>query len=217
MAEEEPQKKNEPDKPKQDPIAAKTEIIPDERIDRIVEANEALQEKVASLEKKSQQTVVPGSVNTWDTVSDRDLEYVITHQAEYPDHAQAALSEIRKRDKSAITTQLSVDLGTQGFVSENKEAFDINTPMGKEVAKILKQNRAQPEVLSDVVELAKYRTGANKKGNEERKQVVDALKSADTHTPGADSLQAPSVPSFMDMPKEDFEDEAQKVRMKTFK
>ncbi len=193
------------------------EIIDPQRIEQIARTNEELQQKVSELEKKTQASQTQGPTKGWDTVSDRDLEYVIAHPSEYPEHAQGALSELRKRDRESVKAELSTELGTSDFMSKNKEAFDPNTPLGKEVQKILSQNRKQPEVLADVIELAQHRLGNSKTKQEGRKEVLDALKAAGAHTPGAEGITTPSAPSFMDMPKADFENEVQKVKMKAFK
>lgn len=202
----------EPVKPAEQP----SKIISDERIDQVMQANEQLQQRVDELEKKpaqSQSTQTRG----WDQVSERDLEYIVTHPTEYPDHTQGALSELRKRDRESIRTELSGEIGTQTFMTSNKEAFDPNTPLGKEVTKILKQNRTQPDVLSDVIELAKHRIEGGTKGKDARKQVVDALKASDAHAPGSETITTEPKPSFMDMPKADFEKALENIKMKTFK
>ena len=194
----------------------KQPIIDEERINSVLQANEQLQQRVTELEKKPTQSP---SIQTrgWDQVSERDLEYIVTHPNDYPDHTQGALSELRKRDRESIRTELSGEIGTQTFMTSHKEAFDQNTPLGQEVTKILKQNRSQPEVLSDVIELAKHRIEGGKKGKDARQQVVNALKASDAHAPGSETITTESKPSFMDMPKAEFEKELQGVKMKTFK
>lgn len=206
------------DKPKETPATeVKPQIITDERIDQVLQTAEELKEKISELETKSKSQPQPQSGRTWDKISDRDLEYIIGHSAEYPDHVQEAFGEIRRRDRESIMNEVQTQVGTQTFMSTNKEAFDSNTPLGKEVGKILGQNRTQSDVLSDVIELAQHRIGGGKKEEKARKQVVDALKGADAHAPGSDMITQPAMPSYMDMPKAEFENELQKVKMKTFK
>ena len=68
-----------------------------------------------------------------------------------------------------------------------------------------------------MISLAKYRiegVSAEEKG---RKKTVDALKAATAHTPGAEGAAITAPPSFIDMPKDQFEKEIEKVKMKGFK
>lgn len=224
MAKKEEEKPATDEQPKEDdlkdvdPKDLLKEIIDPQRIDQIAQVNEQLQARVAELEKKPQsQSQSSSAFRGWDTVSEQDLEYIVTHPAEYPDHVAGAFKEVRKRDREAIKTEVSGEVGVQNFRSRNQEAFDPVTPLGKEVTKILGQNRSQEDVLSDVIELAQHRIGGNKAGEKARKQVIDNLKAADTHIPGSDTLHQSAAPSFMDMPKADFEKEVQKVKLKTFK
>ena len=203
-----------PEKPATEPVKPANQIIADERIDQVLQTTQDLKQQVSQLEKKQAQ---PPQDRGWGQVSERDLEYIVGHPADYPDHVQGAFSEIRRRDRESIMTEVSSKIGTEGFMSQNKEAFDQNTPLGKEVGKILSQNRTQPDVLSDVIELAQHRIGGGKEKEKGRNQVINALKAADAHTPGSETITAPSAPSYMDMPKADFENEVQKVKLKTFK
>ena len=188
----------------------------DERIDQILEANQQLQQRVDDLEVNSEPVPASPPGRTWNTVPEKDLEYVVTHPNEYPDHVQAAFSELRTRDRDAIKSEMSSELQTQGFMDQNKAEFDPNTPIGKEVAKIMGKNRNSNEVLSDVIELAKFRTSGNKADVKARKKVVTALQDADAHTPGSGIIAEKTAPSFIDMPKDDFENEVQKIKLKTF-
>lgn len=197
--------------------AAQAQFIDPERVEQIYQVNQELTTRVGELEKKTKSQVQQSQVRGWDQVSEQDLEYIVTHAPEYPDHAASALKELRQRDRASVKAEVITETSTQNFMSTNKEAFDSNTPLGKEVAKILSQNRAQPDVLSDVIELAGYRLGKDKGVQKGRSEMVNALKAASAHAPGSEGLNTPSPPSFMDMPKDEFENEIQKIKMKGFK
>ena len=200
-------------------VTAKPEhrFVPQERFDQVMETVQTLERKAAELESKVKAAPLQSSPGrAWDQVSDQDLEYVITHQTEYPDHVQGAFREVRRRDRESVKSELSAEIGTQSFKMQHPEAFDASSPLGKEVTKILAANRNQQDILSDVIELAQTRIGITDKESKTKKQIVDNLKNAGTHAPGSEQKTEPPAPSFMDMPKTEFENALQKVKMGAF-
>ena len=189
------------------------DYIPRERFDQVLESSKALERKVAELEAKSQQTA---GQRSWQQMPEQDLNYIVTHSSEYPEHATGALSEIRRRDREALKSEILGEVGVNEFRSTNNDAFDSNTPLGQEVSKIMSSSRSQKEILSDVVELAKYRIGGNKAGADTRKKLIQNLQGASVMAPGADTQSATPPPSFMDMPKADFAKVVEKVKLGEF-
>src|SRR3990172_7975495 len=183
----------------------RSEFIPRERFDQVLETAKALE-----LERRT------STQRTWADMPDTDLNYIITHSSEYPDHASAALNEIRSRDRAAMKAEILGEVGISDFKSTNSDAFDSTTPIGKEVAKIIAVNRSQKDILADVVELAKYRTGANHSASDARTKLVQNMQSANVSAPGSDGITKTSPPSFMSMPKSEFTDYVNKVRLGEF-
>ena len=188
----------------------RSEFIPRERFDQVLETAKALEAKVLELERRT------STQRTWADMPDTDLNYIITHSSEYPDHASAALSEIRSRDRAAMKSEILGEVGISDFKSTNSDAFDSTTPLGKEVAKIIAVNRSQKDILADVVELAKYRTGANHSASDARMKLVQNMQSANVSAPGSDGITQTPPPSFMSMPKSEFTDYVNKVRLSEF-
>lgn len=193
----------------------RSEFIPRERFDQVLESTKALEAKVAELESKNKQS--DSGQRSWQQVPEQDLQYIATHSSEYPEHATGALSELRRRDREVLKSEILGEVGMTEFKSTNNEAFDANTPLGREVSKIMASNRSQKEVLADVVELAKHRLGGNKSATDARKQLVQNMQAAGVSTPGADSQTQVSPPSFMTMPKDDFRKYVDSIRLGEFK
>ena len=212
------EKVKEADKPAaKEPAKPDQQFVPQERFDQVMETVQTLERKAAELETKVKSAPIQSSPGrAWDQVSEQDLEYVITHQAEYPDHVQGAFKELRKRDRESVKSELSAEIGTQTYKAQHPEAFDASSPLGKEVTKILGANRNQQDILADVIELAQMRIGTTDKESKTKKQIVDNLKNAGTHAPGSEQKTEPPAPSFMDMPKTEFENALQKVKMGAF-
>lgn len=185
------------------------------RVAQLERSSEELALKVTQLEQKNARPAQPGA--TWDAVSDRDLQHIITHPIEYPDHATPAFEEFRKRERVAIKAEISSEFGTSQVKEQNKEAFDPNDPLGKEVAKILSRDRGQKDILTDVIELAKYRIEGSSGEEKGRKKTVDAMRAATAHAPGSEGSTITPPPSFMEMPTDQFEKELERVKMKGFK
>lgn len=219
---EDPKNPNPIDPPAPDPAAQKKDqpIIDPARVEELLETNAQLQTRVSELEKTTKKTVTSAQPKGWDQVQDNDLEYIITHPTEYPDHVQGAFKELRQRDRASVKNEVTIEANRSQFMGQHKEAFDPNSPLGKEVGKILGQNgqgRAESDVLADVVELAQLRMEKGKGEKKGRQDVVNNLKAANAHSPGSDSINELPAPSFMDMPKDEFEKQVQKVKMKSFK
>ena len=192
----------------------RSEFIPRERFDQILESAKVLEAKVAELEAKTQQ---PSGQRSWQQIPENDLQYIVTHSSEYPDHAPAALSELRRRDRETLKTEILGEVGLNDFRSSNNDAFDSNTPLGREVSRIMASNRPQKEILSDVVELAKYRIGGTKSASDARKKLVNNLSSANVMAPGSDTQNQTPPPSFMSMPKDDFRKYVEDIKLGEFK
>lgn len=192
----------------------RSEFIPRERFDQVLETQRALEAKVAELEGKSKQQT--SGQRTWEQIPEQDLNYIVTHSSEYPDHAPAALAEIRRRDRDTLKSEILGEVGVSELKSTNNEAFDPATPLGKEVAKIMSQGRPQKEILSDVIELANYRIGGNKAAASARTKLVQNMQSASVLAPGADTQTNVSPPSFMDMPKADFGKYVESIKLGEF-
>lgn len=190
------------------------DYIPRERFDQVLESSKALERKVAELEAKTNQQT--SGQRSWNQIPEGDLSYIVTHSSEYPEHAPAALSELRRRDREALKSEILGEVGVNEFRSINNEAFDPNTPLGQEVSKIMSSGRSQKEILSDVVELAKYRIGGSKSSADTRKKLIQNLQGASVMAPGADTLTTIPPPSFMDMPKADFAKVVEKVKLGEF-
>src|SRR3972149_10063253 len=124
----------------------RSEFIPRERFDQVLEAQRALEAKVAEFETQKRQT--DAGTRTWDKIPEGDLQYIVTHSNEYPEHATPALAELRRRDREILKSEILGEVGINEFKSTNNEAFDPNTPLAKEVAKIMSSNRQQKDVLS---------------------------------------------------------------------
>ena len=193
----------------------RSEFIPRERFDQVLETTRALEAKVAELEGKTRQQT--SGQRTWEQIPEQDLNYIVTHSGEYPDHAPAALAEIRRRDRSALKSEIMGEVGVSELRSGNSEAFDPGTPLGKEVAKIMTQNRPQKEILSDVIELAKYRIGGNNNASSARTKLVQNMQSASVLAPGSDNQTQTAPPSFMSMPKDDFRKYVESIKLGEFK
>lgn len=196
--------------------AANTALIDPQRVEQLIASNQQLIQKVGELETKKTAKTQQGG-QTWEAVTERDLQYIITHPLEYPDHATAALEELRKRDRASTKAEISSEIGSSQVMEQHKEAFDPSTPIGAEVAKILARERNQKDILTDVIELAKYRIEGSSGEEKGRKKTVDALRAATAHTPGAEGAVITAPPSFIDMPKDEFEKHLEKVKMKGFK
>lgn len=197
---------------KQDPL------IDPKRVEQLEQVNQQLSQKLNELESTVSKTSQrQQSGQTWETVSDRDLQYIVTHPIDYPDHASAALEELRKRDRAAIRSELVSEFGSSQVREQNPEAFDPTTPVGKEVAKILARDRGQRDILTDVIELAKFRIEGASSEEKGRKKTVDALKAASAHAPGSESSAITPPPSFLEMPKDEFQKHLESVKMKGFK
>ena len=206
--------KDESPSSKDQKVEQRSEFIPRERFDQVLETTRALEAKVAELEGKTRQT---SGQRTWEQIPEQDLNYIVTHSSEYPDHAPAALAEIRRRDRSALKSEILGEVGVSELRSGNSEAFDPGTPLGKEVAKIMTQNRPQKEILSDVIELAKYRIGGNNTASNARTKLVQNMQSASVLAPGSDNQASVSPPSFMSMPKDDFRKYVESIKLGEFK
>lgn len=198
------------------PPAAAPAIDP-ARVEQLFQTSEDLARKVTQLEASAKNPQPKQGTQNWDTVPDRDLQYVITHPIEYPDHATPAFEEFRKRERAAIKAEISSELGASQMREQNQEAFDPANPLGKEVAKILSGNRNQKDILTDVIELAKYRIEGSAGEEKGRKKTVEALRAASAHAPGSEGATITAPPSFMEMPKDQFEKEVERVKMKGFK
>ena len=192
----------------------RSEFIPRERFDQVLESTRALEAKVAELEGKTRQQ--NSGQRTWEQIPEQDLNYIVTHSSEYPEHASQALSEIRRRDKEVLKSEILGEVSVSELRTANNEAFDPNTPLGKEVAKIMVNNRPQKEILSDVIELANYRIGGNKAAASARTKLVQNMQSASVLAPGADSQTNISPPSFMDMPKDDYRKYVERIKLGEF-
>ena len=193
----------------------RSEFIPRERFDQVLETTKALEAKVAELEGKSRQQT--SGQRTWEQIPEQDLNYIVTHSSEYPEHSQGALVELRRRDKETLKSEILGEVSVSELRSTNNEAFDPNTPLGKEVSKIMAQNRPQKEILSDVIELANYRIGGNKQAANARTKLVQNMQSASVLAPGADSQTSLAPPSFMDMPKAEFSKFVEGIKLGGFK
>lgn len=193
----------------------RSEFIPRERFDQVLETTKALEAKVAELEGKSRQQTQ--GQRTWEQIPEQDLNYIVTHSSEYSEHAPGALAELRRRDREALKSEILGEVGVSELRSANSEAFDPDTPLGKEVAKITSQHRSQKDVLSDVVELAKYRIGGNKQAADARTRLVQSMQSASVLAPGADTQTNVAPPSFMTMPREDFKKYVESIKLGGFK
>ena len=196
----------------------RSEFIPRERFDQVLETTKALEAKVAELEaKNSQSSQGTAGQRSWNQIPEGDLQYIVTHSSEYPEHATAALNELRQRDRNLIKSEILGEVGLDSFKSTNNEAFDPNTPLGKEVSKIMAQGRSQKDVLADVVELAKYRTGGNKSAADARTKLVQNMQSASVMAPGSDGQTNLPPPSFMSMPKAEYSKYVESIKMNEFK
>jgi len=193
----------------------RSEFIPRERFDQVLEAQRALEAKVAEFETQKRQT--DAGTRTWDKIPEGDLQYIVTHSNEYPEHATPALAELRRRDREILKSEILGEVGINEFKSTNNEAFDPNTPLGKEVAKIMSSNRQQKDVLSDVVELANYRIGGNKAAANARTKLIQNMQSASVMAPGSDGQTNTPPPSFMDMPKAEYNKYVESIKLGEFK
>src|SRR3972149_2029901 len=180
----------------------RSEVIPRERFDQVLEA----QKKQAD-----------SGTRTWDKIPEGDLQYIATHSNEYPEHATAALQELRRRDRDMLKSEILGEVGINEFKSTNNVAFAPNSPLGKEVGKIKSANQKQKDVLSDVVELANYRIGGNKAAANARTKLIQNMQSASVMAPGSDGQTNTPPPSFMDMPKAEYNKYVENVKLGEFK
>src|SRR3990170_1756050 len=193
----------------------RSEFIPRERFDQVLEAQRALEAKVAEFEAQKRQA--DSGTRTWDKIPEGDLQYIVTHSSEYPEHATAALQELRRRDRDMLKSEILGEVGINEFKSTNNEAFDPNTPLGKEVSKIMSQNRPQKEILADVVELANYRIGGNKTAANSRTKIIQKIQTSSLMAPGVNGQTNTPPPSFMDMPKAEYNKYVENVKLGEFK
>lgn len=198
--------------------AAPDPLIDPKRVEHLEQVNQQLSQKLNELESTVSKTSQrQQSAQTWETVSDRDLQYIFTHPIDYPDHATAAFQEFQRRERAAIKMEMASEFESAQVREQNPEAFDPTTPVGKEVAKILARGRGQKDIITDVIELAKYRIEGVSSEEKGRKKTVDALKAASAHAPGSEGAAAIPPPSFMEMPKDEFQKHLESVKMKGFK
>lgn len=189
------------------------EFIPRERFDQVLETARTLEAKIAEMEQRTRQT----SGRTWADVPETDLQYIITHSSDFPDHSGAALAELRRRDRETLKSEILGEVGISEFRTTNSDAFDPTSPLGKEVNKIMAGGRSQKEILSDVVELAKYRIGGANASADARKKLAQNMQAASVMAPGSDLETKIPPPSFMDMPKEEFNKFKESVMLGEFK
>lgn len=192
----------------------RSEFIPRERFDQVLETTKVLEAKVAELEGKSRQQ--SSGQRTWEQIPEQDLSYIVTHSSEYSEHAPAALAELRRRDRETLKSEILGEVGVSELKSTNNEAFDPNTPLGKEVAKIMASNRSQKEILTDVVELAKHRIGGNNSASNARKSLIQNMQTASVMAPGSDGNANVPPPSFMSMPANDFRKYVESIKLGEF-
>ena len=81
----------------------------------------------------------------------------------------------------------------------------------------MSSNRQQKDVLSDVVELANYRIGGNKAAANARTKLIQNMQSASVMAPGSDGQTNTPPPSFMDMPKAEYNKYVENVKLGEFK
>ena len=200
--------------PSNDQGNGRSEFIPRERFDQVLESTRALEAKVAELEGKSRQQT--SAQRTWEQIPEQDLSYIVTHSSEYSEHAPAALAELRRRDRETLKSEILGEVGISELKSTNNEAFDPGTPLGKEVAKIMASNRSQKEILTDVVELAKHRIGGNNSASNARKSLIQNMQTASVMAPGSDGNTNVPPPSFMSMPATDFRKYVESIKLGEF-
>src|SRR3972149_593953 len=189
-----------------DPATAAAVTLDPKRVEALEQVNQDLVRQMGELKSTITKTEeAKQSGQTWDKIPDDKLEYVGTHPLEYPQHATAALQEIRRRDKAAIRSEILAEVGQGQIMEQHKEAFDPKTPIGQEVSKILARNRNQKDILSDVIELAQHRIEGSSGKEKGRKETVDALISATTQAPVRVGPGAMAPPSSFETPKEQFE------------
>lgn len=110
-----------------------------------------------------------------------------------------------------ILNKTNEQFALQNVQSQNPEAFDQNTPLGREVSKILGQ-QSYAENLKAVIELAKFKTNKDNLSSKARKKMVENIKTATETVHGSDDNKQENT-SYMDMDKKDFFAELNKIKM----
>lgn len=148
---------------------------------------------------------------SWHDLSEYELNSVIANPIAYGKYLPGALSERERRFEEKITGRLNAALETNVIRAKNPEAFNKDTPLGKEVQKIMGQ-KSYSQMFSDVMELAANRISRSKVESETRKKITDNMKAA-MNSPGTDTTPMTSPLSWSDMPKQDFEANISKVKL----
>src|SRR3990172_5571046 len=156
------------------PAVKKEEFIPRERFEEVLSTTKTLREEIDALKNAAASTLKPKG---WGDVPYSDRDYIVTHPTEYPEHAASALQERDNRLSERLTNKAVETLGVQELIAKNSEAFNPDTPLGKEVAKIL-GTKSQRDVYESVIELAKLRQEKGNSASAARTQVVNNLKTA---------------------------------------
>src|SRR3990167_10808856 len=185
----------------------KKELTTEEVIDRAVE-------KLHSIRADGRQTKNGDTqMRSWAEVSDQELTSVLANPDQYKPYMAGAIGENNRRLRESILEEVGQAMEIKSTMSENKEAFDPNTPIGKKIQKIIgKKTNAQ--ILRDAIELASYRQGKGKSGKKDVEKIIDGIKAASHITPGVDSKTNIETPSPAAMKKAEFENMVKSVKLR---
>lgn len=189
----------------------KEQFIPRERFEEVLSTTKSLREEIDALKESAASTSRPKG---WGDVSDGDLDYIVTHPTDYPEHATSALQERDKRLSDRLTNKAIETLGIQSLIAENAEAFNPDTPLGREVSKIL-GTKSQKEVYQSVIELAKLRQGNGQTASAARTEVVNNLKTALAPSGGAEAPSTSGPTDYSNMSDADFRSLMMKVKLQS--
>lgn len=191
-------------------------LIPRERFDdlnnRFQQTEAELTRLRQAVETQGQQRQTGGGQRTWQDLSQEELNSIVSNPTQYPEHFAQALAERDRRVEERLMSKVSETVSVTSLKMAHQEAFDANTPLGREVARIM-ANRSQADVMKDVIELAEYRHKKGISDKEARDNVANNLKAASVTAPGVGTPAKTEKASYMDMPKEEFEAEMQKVKL----
>ena len=195
------------EEPKAEVQPEKKELTTEEVIDRAVE-------KLHSIREDGRQGKGDNQMRSWAEVSDQELTSVLANPDQYKPYLAGAIAENNRRLRESILEEVGQAMEIKSTMSENKEAFDPNTPMGKEIQKIIgKKTNAQ--ILRDAIELASYRQGKGRAGKKDVEKIIDGIRSASHITPGTDSKTNIETPSPAAMKKGEFENMVKSVKLRT--
>lgn len=163
---------------------------------------------------KSQSVQAASGQRGWSDLSDQEISHILANPNQYQGYIPGAIAENNRRIENSVLGKVEMAFELKTAQAKDADAFDPNTPLGKEVSKIVAK-KSYGEVLSDAIELAAYRTGKNKNSVIAGKKILNNLKAASTMGGGTDSTEAAKIQSPSTMSKADFNEIVKQTKLRT--